>query len=58
MEKRASRLLRKMGSMDGILIDKFGYESLLKVDETKKFLFEVFQSVEIKHDGSLLDTEQ
>jgi len=47
-----------MGSMDGILIDKFGYESLLKVDETKKFLFEVFQSVEIKHDGSLLDTEQ
>jgi hypothetical protein len=31
-----------MGSMDGILIDKFGYESVIKVDDTKKFLFEVF----------------
>jgi hypothetical protein len=31
-----------MGSMDGILIDKFGYESLIRVDNSKKYIFEVF----------------
>lgn len=41
MEKRQSRILRKVGSMDGILIDKFGYECILRVDATKRYMFEI-----------------
>lgn len=43
-------MLKKGGSMDGILIDKFGYESILKVDETRRYLFEIFQPIEINGD--------
>eukprot|EP00347_Sterkiella_histriomuscorum_P020813 403336365 len=57
-EKRYSRMLKKVSSMDGILIDKFGYESLLKVDDSAhRYIFEIFLPIEIKFDGDNFDTD-
>lgn len=57
IEKRYSKMLKKAGSMDGILIDKFAYQSLLRIDDHRRFLFEVFEPVEIKFNSPDSDQE-
>jgi hypothetical protein len=43
----ALTLASRKDSMEGILIDKFGYESVIRADETNRFMFEVFVPAEV-----------